>query len=89
MQIAFVVEYVKRLWNESNILSDDLLLEEQRVDKEDTFSMFKSPLGNYFIFENMKNMRNIPNLFKIDATSKSPQSIRQENKMEGLKVSIH
>lgn len=50
--------------------------------------MFKSPLGNYFIFENMKNMRNIPSLFKIDANSKNSQSIRQENKMESLKVSF-
>lgn len=53
---------------------------------ESRFKVFKSPLGNYFTFENMKNMRNIPKVFKVDGNGKCFQSDTQDSVLDGLKV---
>lgn len=84
---VFILENVKRLWSEFNLISfDEMGFEEQIGEKEDTLNVFKSSLGNCFIFENIKNIRNISNLFKIDANCKSSQTTTQEKSLDSLKV---
>lgn len=53
---------------------------------ENSEDVFKSPMGNYFIFDNMKNMRNIPKVFKVDDNGGNQQKESQNCNLAELKV---
>lgn len=58
-------------------------------DRESKFNIFKSPLGNYFVFENLSNVRNIPSMLKIECNAGQASKKQENSETDGENLEVN
>lgn len=86
----FLPERIRNLWKCSTFQTEHKTTRASHSQPtEKKFNIFKSPLGNYFVFENVRNVRNIPNLIRIEFKSTETPAADKNNDLQYLEAGLN